>query len=465
MGEFVFDHEWAAYATRAGIQYYPKMLVGIPFTPVSGSRFLTDVREDRNSIVGLLGRALMEICDNNELSSVHINFCREDELAALQQVGFIPKIGLQFHWQNQRYQSFDGYLGAFKSDRRNKIRRERRELTNQGISIRALDQAELNPELLHTMFQLYKQHIDKLYYGRQYLNSEFFTELLKRPFPHICPIVAEREGRIIAGTFNIRGSEALYGRYWGAFEEHRYLHFNVCYYAAIEHCIQEGLNRFEAGAGGSFKGLRGLEPAKTYSAHYVRDEGFRKALTRYLDEERSDTVARQEMLLESSPLYNLSMFQLYKQHIDKLYYGRQYLNSEFFTELLKRPFPHICPIVAEREGRIIAGTFNIRGSEALYGRYWGAFEEHRYLHFNVCYYAAIEHCIQEGLNRFEAGAGGSFKGLRGLEPAKTYSAHYVRDEGFRKTLTHYLDEERSDTVARQEMLLESSPLKKVTGDL
>jgi predicted N-acyltransferase len=302
MGEFVFDHEWAAYATRAGIQYYPKMLVGVPFTPVSGSRFLTDTQEDRNSVVALLGRALMEICDNNELSSVHINFCREDELAALEQVGFIPKIGLQFHWQNQCYQSFDDYLGAFKSGRRNKIRRERRELTHQGISIRALDLAELNPEVLNTMFQLYKQHIDKLYYGRQYLNSQFFAELLKRPFPHICPIVAEREGRIIAGTFNIRGLEALYGRYWGAFEDHRYLHFNVCYYAAIEHCIQEGLNRFEAGAGGSFKGLRGLEPAKTYSAHYVRDEGFRKALTRYLDEERSDTVARQEMLLENSPL-------------------------------------------------------------------------------------------------------------------------------------------------------------------
>lgn len=302
MGEFVFDHEWAAYATRVGIDYYPKMLVGVPFTPVSGSRFLTATQEDRNSLVKLLGRALVEICDNNELSSVHINFCLEDELEALQQVGFIPKIGLQFHWQNQRYESFDDYLGAFKSDRRNKIRRERRELINQGIAIRALEHAELNPELLRTMFQLYKQHIDRLYYGRQYLNSEFFEELLRRPFPYLCPIVAEREGRIVAGTFNVRGLDALYGRYWGAFEEHRYLHFNVCYYSAIEHCIQAGLDRFEAGAGGSFKGLRGLEPTKTFSAHYVRDEGFRKALAQYLDGERSDTVTRQEMLLESSPL-------------------------------------------------------------------------------------------------------------------------------------------------------------------
>jgi uncharacterized protein len=302
MGEFVFDHEWAAYATRVGIHYYPKMLVGVPFTPVSGSRFLTDAREERDKIVKLLGRALVEVCNNNELSSVHINFCREDELEALQQVGFIPKIGLQFHWQNQRYQSFDDYLGAFRSDRRNKIRRERRELIDQGITVRALEQEELNREHLHTMFRLYKYHIDRLYYGRQYLNSEFFEELLQRPFPYICPIVAEREGRIIAGTFNIQGHDALYGRYWGAFEEHRYLHFNVCYYAAIEHCIHASLDRFEAGAGGSFKSLRGLEPTKTYSAHYVRDERFRNALTHYLNEERTDTVARQEMLLESSPL-------------------------------------------------------------------------------------------------------------------------------------------------------------------
>lgn len=302
MGEFVFDHEWAAYATRVGIHYYPKMLVGVPFTPVSGSRFLTDAREHREKIVKLLGRALVEVCNNNELSSVHINFCSEDELEALEQVGFIPKIGLQFHWQNQCYQSFDDYLGAFRSDRRNKIRRERRELINQGITVRALEQGELSPDHLHTMFRLYKHHIDRLYYGRQYLNSEFFAELLRRPFPYMCPIVAEREGRIIAGTFNIRGQDALYGRYWGAFEEHRYLHFNVCYYAAIEHCIHEGLDRFEAGAGGSFKSLRGLEPTKTYSAHYVRDERFRNALTHYLNEERTDTVARQEMLLENSPL-------------------------------------------------------------------------------------------------------------------------------------------------------------------
>ena len=158
------------------------------------------------------------------------------------------------------------------------------------------------------------------------------------------------------------------------------------------------------------------------------------------------------------------MFELYKHHIDRLYYGHQYLNGRFFDELLKRPYPFLCPIVAQRDGRIIAGTFNIRGPDALYGRYWGSFEDHRYLHFNVCYYAAIQHCIDESLGRFEAGAGGSFKNLRGLEPAKTYSAHYIRDKRFRDALTRYLQEERSETLARQEYLLDGSPLKKGEGE-
>ncbi|MCY4488919.1 MAG: GNAT family N-acetyltransferase [Deltaproteobacteria bacterium] len=302
MGEFVFDHQWASYAMQAGIQYYPKMLVGVPFTPVAGSRFLTAPGVNREGIIAVLGRALVEICRGNELSSIHINFCDQDEMEALEDLDFIPKIGLQFHWQNRDYDTFDDYLGAFRSDRRNKIKRERRELDNQGIQIRALPYDEITPDIQRTMFELYKHHIDRLYYGHQYLKGRFFDELLKRPYPFLCPIVAQRDGRIIAGTFNIRGPDALYGRYWGSFEEHRYLHFNVCYYAAIEHCIDESLVRFEAGAGGSFKTLRGLEAAKTYSAHYVSNKRFREALERYLREERSETLARQEYLLDGSPL-------------------------------------------------------------------------------------------------------------------------------------------------------------------
>ncbi len=302
MGEFVFDHEWAYFASKSGIQYYPKLLVGVPFTPVTGMRFMTDPKEDRHQMMHLLGQTLIQICRDNKISSVHVNFCLEDETEVLKKLGFLPKIGLQFHWQNHGYQSFDDYLGSFRSDRRNKIKKERRELSAQGIQVRAVEGDELSPSLLKTMFHLYKTHIDELYYGRQYLTMGFFEELAQRFKSYICLVIAEKDSRVIAGTLNAQDEVAMYGRYWGAIEHHRFLHFNVCYYSAIEHCVHKGLQRFEAGAGGSFKGLRGLEPEKTYSMHYILDEGFRRVLREHLKEERAYTVSKQNALLERSPL-------------------------------------------------------------------------------------------------------------------------------------------------------------------
>ncbi len=302
MGEFVFDFEWAEYAHHLGIQYYPKMLVGIPFTPVTGPRFLTDRDEDRQGLMQLIGQALMQIARENKISSVHVNFCLQDEVEALKQLGYLPRSGLQFHWQNRGYQSFDDYLAAFRSDRRTKIKRERREISQQGINIRAVQGDELTPAHLRTMFQLYKGHIDRLYYGRQYLTQEFFDELLRRFAPYLCLILAERDSRIIAGTFNVQDQSGLYGRYWGSFEERRYLHFNVCYYSAIEHCIRHGLKRFEAGAGGSFKQLRGLDPEPTVSLHYIVHEGFRRAVEKHLRQEREAMQHKRTTLLERSQL-------------------------------------------------------------------------------------------------------------------------------------------------------------------
>ena len=302
MGEFVFDYEWAEAAHHLGIRYYPKMLVGVPFTPVTGSRFLTASGADRQELVRIMGRALMQIARDNQISSVHVIFCLGEEKAILEQLGFIPRAGLQFQWENRGYQSFDDYLNAFRSDRRTKIKRERREILNQGISIRAVEGDELTPAQLRIMFRLYKVHIDGLYYGHQYLTQEFFDELSRRFMPHICLILAERGSRVIAGTFNVRDHAVLYGRYWGAFEEQRYLHFNVCYYAAIEHCIRQGLQRFEAGAGGSFKQLRGLEPQLTTSLHYVVEERFRRVVERYLRQERSVIKDKRALLLERSQL-------------------------------------------------------------------------------------------------------------------------------------------------------------------
>ena len=302
MGEFVFDYEWAEFAHRLGIGYYPKMLVGVPFTPVTGPRFLTAPAADRPGLLRAMGRALAEIARDNKISSVHVNFCLEDEAEALGALGFTRRIGLQFHWENRGYGSFDDYLGSFRSDRRNKIKRERRALAERGVALRVVEGEEATKERLRTMFELYKGHVDTRYYGRQYLTREFFDELGRRFAANVCMIFAERAGRVIAGTFNVRGDSALYGRDWGAFEEEPFLHFNVCYYAAIEHCIRQKLARFEAGAGGSFKQLRGLEPQPTTSMHYIVDDKFRRAVERHLAQERELILQKRSALLDKSQL-------------------------------------------------------------------------------------------------------------------------------------------------------------------
>jgi predicted N-acyltransferase len=302
MGEFVFDYEWAEAAHRAGIQYYPKMLVGVPFTPVTGHRFITAAGEDRGQMIGFIGQALAKIAADNKISSAHVNFCLPDEREALKEVGFLPRVGIQYHWQNRGFSSFGDYLGSFRSDRRNKVKRERREMAQRGITIRAYEGAELTQHHVRTMFRLYKEHVDRLYYGRQYLTREFFDELHRRFASHTCLMLAERDGKIIAGTFNVRDSSAMYGRYWGAFEEHPFLHFNVCYYSAIEHSIRLGLARFEAGAGGSFKQLRGLDPEHTTSMHYFVDGKFRRAVERFLNQEREMIQRKREMLLDHSQI-------------------------------------------------------------------------------------------------------------------------------------------------------------------
>jgi predicted N-acyltransferase len=302
MGEFVFDWEWADAAQRAGIQYYPKMLVGVPFTPVTGQRFLSAAGEDRRQLVQFMGQALRKIASDNKISSVHVNFCLADEREALEDVGFVPRAGIQYHWQNRDFSSFDDYLGSFRSERRNKVKRERREVAQRGIAIRAVEGPALTQNHLRTMFRLYKDHVDRLYYGRQYLTEEFFTEVQRRFAENTCLMLAERDGKIIAGTFNVRDDTAMYGRYWGAFEEVPFLHFNVCYYSAIEHSIQMGLKRFEAGAGGSFKQLRGLDPEHTTSVHFIVNGRLRQAVERFLAQEREMIRQKREMLLDRSQL-------------------------------------------------------------------------------------------------------------------------------------------------------------------
>ena len=287
-GEFVFDWGWADAAYRAGIEYYPKLLVGIPFTPVTGGRLLTAPDRDRAPLIGQMAEALREVCSSNRLSGVHVNFCRDDEREALEQAGYLPRLGFQYHWRNRGYSDFEGYLGSLRSKRRNQVRRERRELAAQGVEIVRLVGDEIPEELVPAMWQVYLATVEKNPWGRRYLNRRFFELLHERFRSRLCFVVARRGEEILAGAVNVQKGDTLYGRYWGCFRELRNLHFNVCYYAGIEHCIGSGLARFEPGAGGSYKQSRGFDATPTWSAHFLADERLSTAVAQYLEAERGE---------------------------------------------------------------------------------------------------------------------------------------------------------------------------------
>ncbi len=288
MGEFVFDHGWADAAERAGLRYFPKLLVGVPFTPHTGRRFLIAADIDRPTMVRALGQSLIKLCEDNEISSVHINFCSEEEAAELREVGYLERLGYQYHWQNSGFATFEDYLEQLKSKRRYAVKHERAALKEQGVEIRALLGDEIPDAMFGDLYKIYLSTIRKLYWGRQYLTKEFFDLLRDRFKRHLCFVGAWRGSELIAGTINLQKAGVFYGRYWGSFEELRYLHFNVCYYAAIDHCIAHGVQRFEPGAGGEYKWLRGFNPAITRSMHYVSHAGLRKAIASFLTRERRE---------------------------------------------------------------------------------------------------------------------------------------------------------------------------------
>ena len=292
MGEFVFDQTWAAAAARAGIDYYPKLLVGIPFTPVTGPRFLVADGVERVGATLTLAAALEAMCRDNEMSSAHVNFCLPDEVETLAARGWHRRTGWQYRWTNPGFASFDDYLESLRSKRRNQVRRERRTLVEEGVEIVSFTGDEIPDELFPRMFELYKATIDKLPWGQQYLDERFFELAAERLRHRLCFIVARQQGQIVAGTFNVRKGDVLYGRYWGADREIRHLHFNVCYYAAIEYCIAHRLQRFEPGAGGEFKMLRGFDAGPTESTHWIRDPRLADAVRRFLVMERR-AVARE----------------------------------------------------------------------------------------------------------------------------------------------------------------------------
>jgi uncharacterized protein len=301
-GEFVFDHAWADAAHRAGIRYYPKLLVGVPFTPVGGARILTAPGVERGAWISRMSAALRELCARHDLSGVHVNFCRDDELEALGEHGFLTRLGFQYHWQSHGYGSFEDYLGALRHKRRNQVRRELRAVADEGIEIETRVGDEIPDAWFGAMYRFYRATIDENPWGRLYLSAGFFELLRQRFRRRLCFVVARRGPRLVAGAFNVQKGDALYGRYWGTEEPVRNLHFAVCYYAGIAHCIRAGLRRFEPGAGGSYKQVRGFDACPTRSAHFLADARLAGAVARYLAAERAETLDAIDWLHERSAL-------------------------------------------------------------------------------------------------------------------------------------------------------------------
>jgi predicted N-acyltransferase len=300
MGEFVFDQNWAGAAARAGIRYYPKLLAGVPFTPVTGARFLTLPSAERAPLLARLAAGLEALCEQEDLSSAHVNFCLPDEVEALAERGWLRRTGWQYHWRNAGFATFDDYLASLRSKRRNQVQRERRAPAEDGIEIGVHTGDDISKALMERMFTLYRTTIDRLTWGQQYLNPAFFRLAQERLRERLCLIVARRDGQPIAGTLNVVKGDTFYGRYWGTTADVRHLHFNVCYYAAIDYCVRHGLARFEPGAGGEFKLLRGFDATATESMHLIRDPRLADAVRRYLRDERRAVESEIEWLGEKT---------------------------------------------------------------------------------------------------------------------------------------------------------------------
>lgn len=294
-GEYVFDHGWAEAYERAGGRYYPKLQVAVPFTPVTGNRLLIRPGAPPDA-ARLLVAAMIEIAQRAKVSSLHVTFPTKSEYELLGEAGFLQRLGRQFHWENQGYGNFDDFLGALNARKRKQIKRERR-AANEGISIETLNGPEISARHWDAFFRFYTSTSDKKW-GSAYLTREFFDLLGQRMGERVVLVMAKQDGRYVAGALNLMGKETLYGRNWGCVGDFPFLHFEACYYRAIDFAIARGLKRVEAGAQGAHKIQRGYLPAPTYSAHWIHDPGFRHAVEDFLKRERRAVENEMEELEE-----------------------------------------------------------------------------------------------------------------------------------------------------------------------
>ncbi len=298
-GEYIFDHGWAEALHRAGGDYYPKLQSAVPFTPATGRRFLTRPGHETAGRAALT-QAMVQIAADNGLSSAHVTFCTPDEAAAGAEMGLLHRVSQQFHWVNRGYAGFDGFLAALSSRKRKAIRRERAGARAFGGTIRQLSGDDLRPEHWDAFWSFY-QDTGSRKWGRPYLTRSFFDAVHETMRDDVLLVLAERDGRPVAGALNFLGREALFGRYWGAVEDHPFLHFECCYYQAIDYAITHGLARVEAGAQGEHKLARGYLPVETHSLHWIAEPSFRAAVARYLEAERRAVDGEIAVLTDYGP--------------------------------------------------------------------------------------------------------------------------------------------------------------------
>ncbi len=298
-GEYVFDHSWADAYMRAGGRYYPKLQIAVPFTPVTGRRLL--VRDGFTEVgKAALIQGAVQLAAENGLSSLHITFCTEVEAEAGKAMGLMHRTGSQFHWVNDGYNSFDNFLSSLSSRKRKNIRRERRQAQDFGGSIHMLTGGQITSDHLTAFWEFY-QDTGARKWGTPYLTRAFFDIAHQTLRDDMLLVMAERNGRWVAGALNFIGADTLYGRYWGCVEDHPALHFELCYYRAIDFAIEQGLGRIEAGAQGEHKLARGYLPVTTHSLHWIADEGFRGAVAQFLEHEREAVEEDIEVMTSFGP--------------------------------------------------------------------------------------------------------------------------------------------------------------------
>ena len=299
-GEYVFDHGWAEAYERAGGQYYPKLQVSVPFTPVTGPRLLVGAGQDADRRRQLVAAAGLELARRLSVSSLHVTFATEAERQVLGTSGYLARTDQQFHFINDGYRDFEDFLSALASRKRKAIKRERREALGGGVDIVRLTGSDLTEEVWDSFFAFYIDTGSRKW-GRPYLNRRFFSLIGERMADRILLILATRGGRPFAGALNFIGSDTLYGRYWGAVDDQPFLHFELCYYQSMEWGIAQGLRCVEAGAQGEHKLARGYRPTTTYSAHWIADAGFRRAVADYLGRERRQVTRDGAVLSQYLP--------------------------------------------------------------------------------------------------------------------------------------------------------------------